>query len=68
MLKEVEENSDCHEFISQEEAMKEIFKYLHQSQGITLASFLRLNKNEDNSLFFNIYMHFFDIFPLLLYN
>jgi len=24
MLKEVEENSDCHEFISQEEAMKEI--------------------------------------------
>ena len=55
MLKEVEENSDCHE-------------YLHQSQGITLASFLRLNKNEDNSLFFNIYMHFFDIFPLLLYN
>ena len=23
MLKEVEENSDCHEFISQEEAMKE---------------------------------------------
>ena len=24
MLKEVEENSDCHEFISQEEAMKEL--------------------------------------------
>lgn len=24
MLKEIEENSDCHEFISQEEAMKEL--------------------------------------------
>lgn len=24
MLKEIEENSDCHEFVSQEEAMKEL--------------------------------------------